>query len=168
MSSWIDTLEEQVRNEKEKFMLASRGSGSEVVSKLTASTAVAAEAAANAAKVRHFSEMCGWRKICLLSFVSCLSVSLSVARARNAEEMCRQPFTHILTRMRGSPILVYVVARMLYVCCIDHRSHIHDHVHTECRRRCIGRREINGELPCSITNKQITHVSRFHVFLYVV
>ena len=108
-----------MRNEKEKFMLASRGSGSEVVSQLTASTAVAAEAAANAAKVRHFSEMCGWRKICLLSFVSCLSVSLSVARARNAEEMCRQTFTHILTRMRGSPILVYVVARM-YVCCIDH------------------------------------------------
>ena len=55
LSSWIDSLEEQVRNEKEKFMLASRGSGSEVVSQLTASTAVAAEAAANAAKVSHFT-----------------------------------------------------------------------------------------------------------------
>ena len=52
LSSWIDQLEDQIRAEKEKFVLASRGGGSEVVSQLTSSTAVAAEAAANAAKVR--------------------------------------------------------------------------------------------------------------------
>ena len=161
MSSWIDTLEEQVRNEKEKFMLASRGSGSEVVSQLTASTAVAAEAAANAAKVRHFSEMCGWRKICLLSFVSCLSVSLSVARAQRRGDVSADihPHTDSYAWFTHSRIRCCT-----YVCMLHRsRSHIHDHVHTECRRRCIGRREINGELPCSITNKQITHV-----FLYVV